>query len=582
MKRKKTGVKGKGLAHKRHEELSKIDEKHKDYRKPRRYVYTSKDKSQYVGRDLLGMFRVADDVVPGDLLATLPINPLELGLTGEEIQAQLSEQFKVHQLGIHKARTTGAVVNGAILGFWQRDPTAPAPEGEKGLQEGYFKGGTEAQYKNSHDWRLPHFAGLPTLYNQNNGSDDRFTEQAIFYIMVTVPPSVYTNTSDPGGVEIDVELWVTYHIEFDVRTIDLAPSLQQAACGLETPTEAYTPSYEMPNNINRFGEPLYDDQNSRAPNYIPGMFWTRGPDASSWVDGIGYNMCTIGMMKGFGLDRIKACDFMMQTVYSEAKNDGKAMTVQKLTAQQAYCINVVQPDTLTFENQTGPIDYSGGPEYAHTCFTRIDIDQPGYSEQHTVAGTVYYIDADGKKQTLASGASIDVLWCFSWRGGHTGGSSPYQWPDGAQTWFSTYAVLSVVNIDSSPPLENFLGPGTVQYRIASQLRAERRSGKEHKGKRPNRHEAFNIWCGRRRKKEKKDYLSKVEEPQATDDEPEEHKSEGKVQSRVKDIEDLISDSLTKRPRRLVTTPMSQDGVLVSRVAHGLGTEPPESKKRSLK
>jgi hypothetical protein len=294
------------------------------------------------------------------------------------------------------------------------------------------------------------------------------------------------------------------------------------------------------------------------------------------MDGVGYNMCTVGMLKGFGLDRIKAADIMLQTLYSEAKNDGKVMTTQKLAAQAAYSMNLVDPAQLAFNAQSGPIDMTGGPQYAHTCFGRLDIDQPGYSETHDVVGTVYYIDAQGKKQTLPAGSQVDVLWCFSWRGGHTGGSSPYQWPDGKQNEFSTYMVLSVVNIDSSPPLENYLGPGTVQYRVAEQIRRARAEGKAV----PNRHDAYDAWVGRRQRKHNKDYLSREAEERHRDG-PEDAKTERKHDSieitrTVRDIEDLISDSLTRRPSRLVTTPMSGDGVIIHKPATL------ESKKKSNK
>lgn len=200
-------------------------------RKPEHHKYTdAKGNVRMVGRDLAGLLTISDDSEQTDIIFEQIIAPDKLGFPALSIESLLHEQFYFTEMHFDTPDNASAFVNGDVLGFFNRDPSAPLPSGFSGLQAGYFKGGHIGVYKQGFEYKMPLFEDTPVLYVNAEGSDDRLTEQCTFQIMVVNPPTVYS--SGGGGadaVQLPIEIWATYSCEFYVATIDNA-TLNQGPC----------------------------------------------------------------------------------------------------------------------------------------------------------------------------------------------------------------------------------------------------------------------------------------------------------------------------------------------------------------
>jgi len=256
------------------------------------------------------------------------------------------------------------------------------PEGIVGLQVGYYKGGKVGSYKKGHTWSMPHFDGLPVLYCNDNGSDERFVTQAIFNLQVVTPPSVYTGTTTPtdNQVNLVLELWSTYDCEFFVPDITEsfadAPDRLQLRAG-PTPFGNFTMA-----DMFYFDSGMTTKDSGIKPN-IPGFFW------GSW-NGADH----IGILNRYGMDAVSSIAIM----YGLSTNSSGGLSGLSSVTPTPGGVNIISGFRYGMCGN-GALD---------ACyFCNIDIAVPGVPHNMTPAsgGTIHINEEDGTTTVITCDGS---------------------------------------------------------------------------------------------------------------------------------------------------------------------------------
>lgn len=181
-----------------------------------------------VGHDLVTVTQITDTAEPTSLVFTLSVNPVDLGFPALSTESTLHQQYIFEDFEIHMVSSAGDMVNGDMLGWYDRDPDEVLPPGLEGLQVGYYKGGTTGAFKRAHTWRMPKYPGLPVLYCRDISSDERLVNQCAFNLQVVNPPSIYVSSADTSAIKLNCEFWCSYRCRFFVNDITQLLNTQPA------------------------------------------------------------------------------------------------------------------------------------------------------------------------------------------------------------------------------------------------------------------------------------------------------------------------------------------------------------------
>jgi hypothetical protein len=374
-----------------------------------------------------------------------PINPTKLGFKALGIECQLHQQYIFEHFEVHLPATASDFVNGDCIGWYNRDPNEPEPAGEDALQIAWYKGGQQCTFRKGHTWTMPRFPNLPALYCQDNGSDERFVDQAVFTCDVVNPPSVYTGTT-PGQVDLNIELWCSYSVRFMVKNIDQNPTDRpQYAVTSTDDAKVCTPEdplgFDGPLSIAPALKP------ANADGWIPGLFYAKVPlpDALERIernkngpntvpiDGSAY-----GILAGYGMDT--ACGF-----------NSTSLTIGTLT--QGYPL-----DLTSYGVNIDVLLASGNGYTASTSAANIDslleIPVPGLiSDMDFPSGLRVYNGSTGLFDAQPPGV-YQIIWAHIVAYGQA--TELYNNPTNENIW------ISMLCGSSGPPLAAWAGDATVE------------------------------------------------------------------------------------------------------------------------
>jgi hypothetical protein len=282
---------------------------------------------------------------------------------------------------------------------------------------------------------MPKYDALPALYCQDNGSDERFVDQATFTIEVMNPPSTYTGAS-PGKVELSVELWCSYEVEFLVRNL-----------AIDTVNE---PQFMMVhgtgddctyNDVWGFGGVITNDTPLIPGDMtIPGMFFGTtsglgGLEGKSDEKSV-TRASIVGMLAGYGMDMGSA--YMMH-----GANFGEFTQGFNIDISNTVNCDVVQHDSDVYIAATSIM--------APTHF--VTVTEPGLISTLMLDEGAWTIDDDGSLQKLPPG-EYDIIWSSTmfWNQDQT------QFPAITDMSFS----VALLAVQRGPPLMSWAGSGTVE------------------------------------------------------------------------------------------------------------------------
>jgi hypothetical protein len=389
----------------------------------------------FKGHDLIGVLTVTDSADESDGILKIPLNPIKLGFEALQLETQLHQQYRFTKFQIHLPPTASTFVNGDCVGWFDRDPNEAAPGGLEGLQRAWYKGAQTCTFRKGHTWSMPRYDSLPALYCQDNGSDERFVDQATFTIEVMNPPSTYTGSS-PGKVELSVELWCSYEVEFLVRNlaIDTVNEPQFMMVHADGTDNNYNDIFGFQGVITNDTPVIPGDMT------IPGMFFGTTSGLGESKDKLDTKSVTrasiMGMLAGYGMDMGSA--YMMHAAVQGDFTQGFNIDIS----------NTVNCDVVVHDSD---VYIAATSIMAPTHY--ITVTEPGLISTLMLDEGAWTIGDDGALMKLPPG-EYDVIWSSTtaWNQDQT------QYPTVSDSMVS----VALLAVQRGPPLMSWAGSGTVE------------------------------------------------------------------------------------------------------------------------
>jgi hypothetical protein len=328
-----------------------------------------------VGRDVIGFFTVADSAQPGDKIIDFPINPVSLGFPALTLESQLHDQYYFEEFEVIMPPTVGTMTNGDFIGFYNRDPDQPQPDGEEAIQIGAYKQGKVAVFKEGAKMPLPKFESVPTLYCSQLGDDSRLTEQATYQEQIVTPPYI-NNGTEADQVDTPTERWCHYRCHFKVSTINES-AIGQGLSAVLYSGDTYQETKGDPLNLNNITE------FAAVPEFTPfNTFY----GLCLGVDGDG-NGDFVGVVDGYGADFIPAVQISIYEGDPEAK--------------------MASGFSQTLENCVNEVDVSAWSTTHSLVTSMTKVTVPGKKTRKTVS-VMWILTQQGWQQFPAD--AYDFIW----------------------------------------------------------------------------------------------------------------------------------------------------------------------------